>query len=396
MTKKHVQVASSFTSTPMEASLRNSLADSSVAFHLGFTQYSQVSHYMLSSDSAEVDGTLVLIRTEDWLRDLLKSSTTLNPSHEQIREFLNTRTSEFVSQISTLSQRGKPVWFLACPSRGWLAERYKIQSLCQNFTNLLFACVHDVSEVTAVRWPSFLFDSEPEDRAADRLGQIPFTQEAFDKLGRFLGHQLVRTWNSSSGNRRANRDGGSEELAAFLAGLNVKVQLAPATNENRSHFDRLLRSAASFSLAGEQRALSDHDLDSFFNSGICLLVKVCDRLSDYGATGVLAFSPREEDLVVTSMALSCAVFGKQVEWAMICALRRIAAENNFDKLVFEYRPSERNQAMLAFLKSVAHRESDNRYVLPIAALDTRLKRASVNPDVFTVIFEGDPIPKILR
>ena len=96
------------------------------------------------------------------------------------------------------------------------------------------------------------------------------------------------------------------------------------------------------------------------------------------------------------MALSCAVFGKQVEWAMICALRRIAAENNFDKLVFEYRPSERNQAMLAFLKSVAHRESDNRYVLPIAALDTRLKRASVNPDVFTVIFEGDPIPKILR
>src|SRR5215471_3793273 len=108
MTGRQVQVASSFTSTPIEASLRNSLAGSGVACHLGFTQYSQVSQYMLSPDSAEVDGILVLIRTEDWLRELLNSSPIRNPFREQLRENLRARTHEFVSQITTLSGRGKP------------------------------------------------------------------------------------------------------------------------------------------------------------------------------------------------------------------------------------------------------------------------------------------------
>ena len=384
-----LHVASTFTSTPIEPSLGGALVQAGIASGLGFTQYAQVSHYMLSPDSAHIAGTLVLVRAEDWLRDLLKSSPIL-PSRQQLRDHLRSRTEEFVSQITTLSQRGKPVWFLACPSTGWVSNVHKVDALCQTYTNLLFARVENNNQVTALRWPAFLFQAEFEDRGADRLGQIPFAQECFDKLGRFLGHQLTRTWSRTSQCTPVSRDIGSAELAAFLASLNVHILLAPATDENRHHFDRILRAAASFSLAGEQRELSDNDLNAFFASGTCLLVNVSDRLSNYGATGVVAFTSKNDSLVVTSMALSCAVLGKQVEWALIHALARIADDRKLDKLVFEYRPSERNQPMLAFLKSAASPESENRYILPVADVNARLRAAAVNPDAFTVAFESGP------
>jgi len=349
-----------------------------------------MSHYMLAPDLAQIAGTLVLIRVEDWLRDVLKSepASTLGPSQQELREGLRVRTDEFVRQIAALSHRGKPVWFLACPSTGWVAVRHKLETLCQSYTNLLLARIRSLPQVTTILWPTSLFQDGFEDRGADRLGQIPFTQEAFDKLGTFLGQRLASTWTRGTQNTLPPAGDGPAQLSAYLTGLRVKVSLAPALPGDRTHVDRILRNAASFTLTGEKRDLSEATIDALLASGQCLLVQVSDRMADYGVTGLVAFRSEKDALVISSMAVSCAVLGKQVEYAMVSGLAQFATEQGLARLVFEYRPSERNQEMLTFLKSLADCESGTRYVLPISDVEARLKTAVVAPGAFTMEFEG--------
>src|SRR5215471_7176474 len=198
-----LQVASTFTCTPIEPSLRAAIADASIADGVGFVQYGQMSEYMLgpAPESAHIRGTILLLRVEDWLRGHLKSSATVLLStneRSELRQELGRRADEFIKQLEVLSRRGKQVWFLACPSVGWISEHYQFDVVCQMYTNLLVARVRAIPDITVLNWPASLTKSQFVDRSADRLGQIPFTQEAFDTLGALLGEQIARTWKQET------------------------------------------------------------------------------------------------------------------------------------------------------------------------------------------------------
>jgi len=385
-----LQVVSSFTSTPIESSLRQGIVQAGVGDGLGFIQYGQMSEYMLSpaSDSTHILGTLVLLRVEDWLRQGLKSrdwDPTIGP---WARQELRARVDEFVSHLTTLARRGKQVWFLACPSSGWISERHKLGTLLRSYTNLLVARIQSIPHVAALSWPAALLKGEIDDRHADRLGQIPFTRDAFDQLGEILGAQIARTRKRTAPDPSAvSCNGSSPELAAYLAGLGVQVEVAVAGPDDRSHVDRLLRTAATFTLTGEKRDLAEGEIDSLLESKSSMLIRVSDRLSDQGPSGVVAFHAFEDALVVHSMALSCAVLGKQVEYAAVAALAQLAAERHFSKLVFEYSSSGRNQFTLDFLQSIANRESNTRFVLPLDVAESRLSAAAVSAGAWTLKLE---------
>lgn len=393
-----IQVASSFTSTPIEPSLRRALRSFGAPDELRFAMYGQMNQAMLAPDT-ETAGTLVLLRMEDWLREGLKSEAVSAPGGHAsaIRDTLLARTDEFIQQISALAQFGKPVWFLACPSTGWVAAKHKLALLCQSYTNLLGARIRSLSQVTTLQWPALQLPGEIQDRGADRLGQIPFTQEAFDKLGEFLGQAVARRstpgisvaeTTQSSGLQSAAPQSkvGSTQLSSYLKDLRLEVSLVPARADDRTHIDRLLRSAATFSLTGEQRDLSDANIDALLNSGHCFLIKVSDRIADYGVTALVAFRVElEKDVLsVYAMAVSCAVLGKQVEFAIVSALIQLAADQHLAKLVFEYRPSERNQPMLTFLQAIADSGHGSSYVLPVASSETRLQSAAASAEAWTV------------
>jgi hypothetical protein len=384
MKTRVLNVASNFTSRPLEPSLRSSLLTAGSADGVRFYQYAQMSEHMLGfvADFTDNVGTLILLRVEDWLRDDLKLrsfDSVDDPGRLRFRRVLRERLDEFVGQIETLSRRARQVWFVACPSTGWICERHKLAALFQAYTNLAVARVRSLPHVTTLSWPTALFAKEISDRSSDRLGQIPFTQEAFDRLGRFLGDQIER-WLI-----RKTPDGQPEissrsyaELAAYLVSLRVQVRITRACREDRASMDRLLRDAAGFSLVGENRDLRDSEIDDLLESNGCMLVRVSDRLSDYGPSGIVAFHVAEEALIVDSMVLSCTVLGKQVEHAILSALAQIATARHLAKLVFTYRPSGRNGPILTFLQSVADRESDTRYVLPVDITRVRIEAAAVS------------------
>src|SRR5215469_914630 len=375
-----LQVVSSFTCTPIEPSLRAAVAETSIADGLGFVQYGQMSEYMLgpAPESAHVLGTILLLRVEDWLRDPLKSSTSVLLSANErgeLREELGRRADEFVKQLEVLSRRGKQVWFLTCPSMGWISEHHKFDVVCQMYTNLLAARVRTLPNLTVLNWPASLSKSQFADRSADRLGQIPFTQSAFDQLGRFVGDQVARTIVQRQP-VATPAAGNCSELAAFLADLRVHVQLAPADASHRAHIDRLLRTAAAFSLTSEDPDIADAEVDELVESENCMLFSVSDRLSDNGISGFAAFRSIDNSMVIERMALSCTVLGKQVEYAVLSALAMIATERHLATVIFKYREGGRNQEMLRFLQSVADVDPCRRYVVPVRLVEDRIRAAA--------------------
>jgi hypothetical protein len=387
MQNRILQVASSFTSIPIAKTLRPLVVDPGIADDLRFAQYAQMTEAMLgvSAGSGTVIGTIVLVRVEDWLRDDVKApGFAFSPEvAETFRQKLRTRVDEFARLLAVMARRGKPVWFLACPSDGWIADKYKLESLCRTQTNLLGVRVRNLKELTVIAWPTS-WASDPHDRSSDRLGQIPYTPDAFRRLGEILGQQLSQGLKGKAQGEASRGATGSAELAAYMAGLKVHIRLTPVEKRDCTHVDRLLRTAAAFSLTGEKPDLADAEVDALLDPGRCLLISVSDRLSDHGPSGMVAYRVHDDSLVVDAMALSCPVLGKQVEYATVTALAQLASHHGLKNVIFEYRPSGRNQPTLTFLQSLADTKADNRYVLPVNLAAARIRGVAPAPGSWTI------------
>jgi len=376
-----LQVLSSFDARPIEPALLRALSDSGVEAGIGFTQRAEMSRYMVApgSDTEHISGTIVLVRVEDWLRDGLLSGKS---GDAWAREELKARVKEFAGEIAILAHRGKPVWFLCCPSTGWAGEHYKLTSLFRTYTNLLSARIGNVPQITTLAWPAVL-SANFDDRVADHATNVPFTGDTFEILGKAVGGEVGRLLAAQSDPVPASA-GGSPELAAYLAGLQVRITVATAQATDQHHVGHIIRSAASFSLTGEQPNISDGEVNASAASERCLLVSVSDRLADHGLSGVIVYHEAESELVVDWMSLTCPILGKQVEFALVPELAQMAKDRGLGRLVFEYRASARNQPIHAFLQSVADRDSETRFVLAVDEVEARINTKAVSPGTWSL------------
>jgi len=386
MQTRVLQVASSFTSRPLAKTLQPYLVGAGIADSVEFIEYGQVAEYMFgpSSGAEHIVGTLVLVRVEDSLRNELKNGAAGADIGAKARQQLAAHVDEFVKQIQTLAKRGQPTWVLACPSNGWVAESFNLGPLCRTYTNLLLARIRGTPNVTVFNWPGSLADPEINDRNTDRLGQIPLTPAAFQQLSQFLGPEIETALATRKVSATPTASNGKADLANFLAGLGVRIRISAAKSGDRAHVDRILRTAAAFSLTGEKRDLSDSEVDRLLQSDGCLLISVSDRLSNYGPSGVASFRCESDSLITDALALSCPVLGMQVEYAVISGLARIANSRGCSTLVIEYKASGRNQIMLKFLESVADVLPDMRFSLQVAEVDDRIRKTAVAPGTWTL------------
>ncbi|MBV9183495.1 MAG: hypothetical protein JO356_19500 [Acidobacteria bacterium] len=382
------QVASTFTARPLAGSLQPFLVSAGVADAVEFVEYGQVSEYMLGpqSEAANVPGTLVLIRLEDWLRFELKAQlpSTGPELSQKARQALTVHVDAFHKQIGSLAQRGKPVWLLVCPSDGWIAETYRLRPLLRTYANLLLARLRSTPTVMVLNWPSSFPSAELHDRNADRLGQIPYTSDGFAQLGQFLGAEIETGLASRTPNSVNESADGKQDFAKFLGGLAVRVRMSRPEPGDGAHLDRILRTAAAFSLTGEKRDLSDAEVDRLLHSNGCYLISVSDRLSNYGPSGVVAFDHDRDSLLVEALALSCPVLGKQVEYAVISGLAEIVRRKGCSLLVFAYKASGRNQIMLRFLQSLAGPASEIGFCLQAVEADEQIRKVAIAPGAWTL------------
>jgi hypothetical protein len=385
MANERLQVASTFTATPIRAPLRAALTKANIADDIDFTMYGQLSAYMLEPDHPGVSGVIVLVRLEDWLRQDLKSDPPSSTPPAWVRDHLLARAGDFANEIASLSKHVAKVWLVVCPSQGWVASRYSISSVCRTYENLCIARARQL-RVTVVQFPSSLKVSEYQDHGADRLGQIPYVQEGFDKLAQFLVSEIKRSRHERA-DATLSEPSESGQFEAYLSGLNVQVSLFSPSDKDRTHIDRILRTAADFSLTGEKPYIGDEDIERLVRTHSCFLISVADRLSNYGASGLVLFSATADELVIDSLALSCVVLGKQVEFAVLSALSRYADERGLVRLIFKFAPTRRNQPMQKFLESVAEARSDIGYVVDVSSVQSRINDVAVSPGTWSATLQ---------
>lgn len=377
-----LHVGSTFACGALAGPLRLALDEVGISADLRTSAPEDLSPHMLApaADSEDIAGALILVRVEDWLREAAQVT-----DDKAARQELKTHLDEFLGEVAVLAMRGRPVWLMVCPSAGWVAEKGKLTALCRTYTNLLAARLRNLSQITSLIWPEPLSKDEFLDRDQDRANHIPFTSAAFEQLARSLARQLAPILSKDDSNTiGAAKSAGSPELANFLSKLRVQVRLTLAKPSDHADVMRILRTAASFSLAGEKPTLADSEAIAIVASQECWLVSVTDRLSDFGASGVVVARVEDRAFVVESLSLSCTVLGKQVEYALLGGLKEIAAEQNLPTLAFVYRDSGRNQPALAFLKSVANEKSAERYEIPAAEIEARVEKAAVAPGAWNI------------
>ncbi len=380
----HLPITSTFTATPLQIPFLAEITKNGIAVSSPFYLYGQMDDFMLRSlfYCPEATGAVVLLRLEDWLREDLKSSQVHPDLVSYAKHKLVSRSADFLAAVSALTATVPQVWIVVCPSNGWISAKYDLRQLFRTHGNVLAARLRQLP-VTVLNCPPFLLNGECDDHFTDRLGQMPYTQTAFDHLGEFLAGEIKRTLRRTDSTPRPMASD-STPFATYLAGLNVQVKLARLEGQDFTHVERMLRTIAGFSLTGEKPFLGDEEVGRMLSNGDCLLVSVSDRLADYGPTGFVLFREVKQQMIVDAMALSCVVLGKQAEFAVLSALSHYAVAHGLLSINFRFAAADRNQPMQEFLESVANNEPGIGYVVDVSDVESRINKSAVKPGAWTV------------
>ena len=216
---------------------------------------------------------------------------------------------------------------------------------------------------------SFVFiDDNPVECAAVRAGcpevivlQLP--QET-DRIPAFLENLWIfdraaatREDRGRSGWYQGNSE--REELRAaaptlsdFLDGLQLRIEVAEATDDQLARVAQLTMRTNQFNLTSIRR--SQGEIRDLLKSGAkCLVTSVSDRFGDYGLVGVILCTTTADRCTADTLLLSCRALGKGVEHRMVAELASRALRDGKSIIALPYRRTERNEPARDFIKHLS-------------------------------------------
>lgn len=144
----------------------------------------------------------------------------------------------------------------------------------------------------------------------------------------------------------------SLSLEAFLAALELQVEIAPLEGKDIARVSQLTQRTSQFNFTGVR--LSPSELEHRCRSGAaeCLVLTLGDRFGDYGLVGAVLFAPRDGWLDVDNVLLSCRALGRRVEHRFLSHLDGIARERGLQGVGLHFTPTARNKPAREFLDSI--------------------------------------------
>ena len=233
----------------------------------------------------------------------------------------------------------------------WLPKSENIAEIAQELNLGLdsFVFVDDnpveCAEMRARR-PEVLTLNLPE--ADDEIAGFLRRVWAFDVL-QVTEEDRRRTAMYRQNAERAEFARGSGGIEAFLAGLQLKIEIDSPSEDELARVAQLTQKTNQFNVTTRRR---DEASIRNLNGKECLRVKVADRFGDYGLVGGVIFGETGEAIEVDSFLLSCRVLGRGVEHAMLARVGRIARERGKAWVVAPFLPTAKNEPALKFLESV--------------------------------------------
>jgi amino acid adenylation domain-containing protein/FkbH-like protein len=146
----------------------------------------------------------------------------------------------------------------------------------------------------------------------------------------------------------------SSGLAEFIAGLDLRVEIAPVSDNQVPRVAQLTQRTNQFNFTTRRRA--EGEILACRQAGQTLLaVTVSDRFGDYGLVGVAICDKSTDALVVDTFLLSCRVLGRGVEHEMLARLGKQALHQGLRFIDLHFVSSAKNRPAFDFLESVVGR-----------------------------------------
>lgn len=143
----------------------------------------------------------------------------------------------------------------------------------------------------------------------------------------------------------------------FLESLELEVSVQPIRDEQIRRVAELIARTNQFNASTIRRnALEVRKLVREERVS-CDVVHVRDRFGDYGLTGVVIHSVKNNSLEIETLLLSCRVLGRGVEHQLFNYLAKVAVENKCDQILIPYVRSAKNQPILEFLSALSEDHS---------------------------------------
>jgi FkbH-like protein len=157
-----------------------------------------------------------------------------------------------------------------------------------------------------------------------------------------------RTESYRQNRERLRHQRSATSFAQFLAGLELRIDIAPARPEHQARAAQLTQRTNQFNFTTRRR--TEGEIAQLAAEGLeCRVVEVADRFGDYGLVGLLIFGVTGSSLVIDTMLLSCRALGRGVEHAMLRELGAAARARGLTQVEAPFIPTKKNLPARLFL-----------------------------------------------
>jgi FkbH-like protein len=151
---------------------------------------------------------------------------------------------------------------------------------------------------------------------------------------------------------RARRDLAQslDSIDDWFRKLEIRITAEPLTQANLTRAAQLFNKTNQMNLA-TRRLTAEQLWDWARQPGRRLwTLRVADKFGDSGLVGIVSVAGQGARAEIVDFILSCRVFGRRVEEAMVHVAARHARSSGLESLAARYKPTDKNKPTLAFLE----------------------------------------------
>jgi FkbH-like protein len=214
------------------------------------------------------------------------------------------------------------------------------------------------------QYPDIAVPEMPDD-PAQRVAMLVRTGLFDHRIATSETRERTRMYAENEARDAARRDGG--DYREFLSGLKMVVEgssLEPA----RARVTELIHKTNQFNLT--TRRYNWNELTAVTRNGFGRCYRLTDRFGDNGIISVVAVTRDSGDARIDLWLMSCRVFGRKVEDAILADVAARARALGASRLIGEYVPTAKNALVRDLYPRLGFKEDGSdgtsvRYVLPL-------------------------------
>jgi FkbH-like protein len=232
---------------------------------------------------------------------------------------------------------------IACFVANWETKQDNLRTIAQTINIGLDSIVFvDDNPAERARMRQKFPEVEVVELPADPAGFIrALAAPRFFEKSSLTAEDRARTESIRQNVERTQLAATAGNVDEYLAGLGIKVHLAPFDDSNLTRVVQLINKTNQFNVTTRRR--TDAEVRALLSDGCYTqAMRVSDRYGDSGLTGVLIAVPENGQLRLDTWLMSCRVMGRRLEEAMFAALARYAQRNNFGSILCEFIPTAKN------------------------------------------------------